>query len=693
MYLKESLDQAKNVLLKLGVVNQSGFEKLKEILNPNFGYLPLFTKFHYRDKISLSRIEGILDIIKEYSHLLKSSKIIPLDYDNFEKLDDDINKAIIRNENLKFAKSFISNKYAHLLSEEGISLFGELKKLESSHKKVQDYMMKKIAAFKTSEEFNTALSSLINSLSGGWDGESVMSRVEVGGGILVHHLETKNPEGSIVIAKIPNYKASKELGSTSWCISRSESYFKHYTLGFGVQYFIWNTSIPQSDPYSLIGVTIDYDGRIKASHDRRDGSIYDNNRYISLIKKYLKGPNKEDILNLVRNGIRVDNYGFAKFEIKKQEVLDIDPNYFKTSKELIRDIKSGTNLKVSEIKRLSLNDYSKFMSDLLEEKEYDRFWSIFKSRGMRGKNILDSIIESGQVQNLIKNIKITPSLFTKIVTSDKFNPVGITLPNTHIELIPSALYEYLDTEGQAIKSRGKKDLKKILDKIQHLSDFNPTLKVFFTIMAGLSKIFSIVDETPYQFWEKYEFVKYSYVKNYSEEGEEIIMSIDIEDLLEYVEDGSLNKRYYRYLFNKDPITFQDILKKPRFDTGESLFKSVSNKIYRKLSKENKEVVRNHIAKEIRTFSGYGPTPYPIPISPNEEDVLKNNIDDFVGKITNTGVVSYIDNMITRDVPKPKYKYLFSLLDKTKKINNRLLIYSRNREKISSFKEFKDLLNK
>ena len=47
MYLKESLDQAKNVLLKLGVVNQSGFEKLKEILNPNFGYLPLFTKFHY----------------------------------------------------------------------------------------------------------------------------------------------------------------------------------------------------------------------------------------------------------------------------------------------------------------------------------------------------------------------------------------------------------------------------------------------------------------------------------------------------------------------------------------------------------------------------------------------------------------------------------------------------------------------
>lgn len=31
MYLKESLDQAKNVLLKLGVVNQSGFEKLKEI--------------------------------------------------------------------------------------------------------------------------------------------------------------------------------------------------------------------------------------------------------------------------------------------------------------------------------------------------------------------------------------------------------------------------------------------------------------------------------------------------------------------------------------------------------------------------------------------------------------------------------------------------------------------------------------
>lgn len=47
-------------------------------------------------------------LMRTYKNLLTSRKIDPNSYDNFEQLDDAISTAIIRNEDLKFAKSFIS---------------------------------------------------------------------------------------------------------------------------------------------------------------------------------------------------------------------------------------------------------------------------------------------------------------------------------------------------------------------------------------------------------------------------------------------------------------------------------------------------------------------------------------------------------------------------------------------------------
>lgn len=692
MYLRESVDQAKKVLSTLGVTNTSGFDKLKDILSPNFGYLPLFTKFHYRDKIAISRIEQIYELIKQYSQLLKSTKINPLEYDNFEKLDDAINKSIIRNENLKFAKSFISNKYAYLLSEEGISLFGELKRLESSHKKVQDYMMRKIAAFKSPEEFNSSLSSLVNSLSGGWDPESVISRAEVAGGILVF------TNGPIVLAKIPNYKVSKELGSSSWCISRSESYFKSYTIGRGVQYFAWNTDLPQSDKLSLIGITVDMHGQISACHNKSDGWLDVNSKALSPFRKHLKGPTKEDILNVIKNGMRVTIPDLENFKISKKEVLDIDPNYFKTSSELLKDIKSGIDLKESDIKRLSSDGYLKYMKELIKDNKSDQFWKMFKKRPSRSEEILNDIIDTGQSQKIIDYLKPTPFILLTLSKSDKFDPRSVKLPKMSNDIViyleQITTYEkktkvralrWSGVMGESVKkervNRREKEIKDILNNLQILSDLNPSLRIL------VDEDTSRADSLSRKYCFEYEFLKYSLIKSRDNDEfvDSVIRSMDISDLLSYVSDKSLHKSHYYSLFRMDPITFQDLLSKSyRYDT---IFELVTTEVYENLSEENKKLfIKTTSHRMGRLRCG---------LEKNFRDIISKYPEDFIGKIPNQSIFLEISTGIENSKSKSSLKYLFDILDKSKVANKSIFKYVSlpTKEKIMGFEEYKELTKK
>ena len=403
----ENMQQARSLVAKLGG-NETDidFITLRKLLEPNFGYFPLFIKFRYRDKISIERIKTLYGLISQYRQLLTSRKIQPLTYDNFEKLDDDINRAIIYNEDLKFAKSFISNKYIHLLDDEGIKLFGEIRKHESSHSKIQEYLTKKIAAYKTPQEFNEALKKLLNSLAGNFDSDTISIEVESKGGEIVH--QDKN----CIIAKIPNFEVSKKLGSTSWCISRNASYWKQYVNNYGIQYFVWTFSLKDprkyktlnlnvSDNRSLIGITVDFNGRVTAAHDKSDDDIFYSYTYEKILGdniKYIKGPTKEDIINCVKNGYIPTYHILSKFEISTEDILKIDPHYFKKAGEFFDEVSKTKNIDdlttfLKRRKGFRKEGYYGIIFDLINSDKWDDVWKAFNTKLLCDDDLL-SLLDS-----------------------------------------------------------------------------------------------------------------------------------------------------------------------------------------------------------------------------------------------------------------------------------------------------------
>jgi hypothetical protein len=80
----------------------------------------------------------------------------------FEKLYDDIQEVVVDNENRKFTKKFVSNKYNHILNKEVYDLFGIIRtEFNMSYEEVQSAITSKLASYKSAEQFAQALNKLV----------------------------------------------------------------------------------------------------------------------------------------------------------------------------------------------------------------------------------------------------------------------------------------------------------------------------------------------------------------------------------------------------------------------------------------------------------------------------------------------------------------------------------------------------
>lgn len=91
---------------------------------------------------------------------------------------------------------------------------------------------------------------------------------------------------NIIIIDIKNYVSSNALGSSSWCISYDEHYFKEYIYNYRSQYFIYDFNKDPSDPLSMIGITTDHLGAILYSHDKSDHNIMSNVMHLEFYVNY-----------------------------------------------------------------------------------------------------------------------------------------------------------------------------------------------------------------------------------------------------------------------------------------------------------------------------------------------------------------------------------------------------------------------
>lgn len=199
--------------------------------------------------------------------ILKSNKFDIIDafsmYSRFEKMDDKMNEIILNHKIKKYADSIVSNKYKNLYNDNSYDICKELYNLKVDANILQDIIGKKLASFKTPEDFNNSLSMLLNSFSA-FTMENLTTKANN------NNIRIVSNDDDLLILQIKDFEQSKTIGSASWCISRHEHYFKSYTEKGQTQYFIFDFKKSNKDNESMIGVTLNKDGSYNTSHLKND---------------------------------------------------------------------------------------------------------------------------------------------------------------------------------------------------------------------------------------------------------------------------------------------------------------------------------------------------------------------------------------------------------------------------------------
>jgi len=303
LFINEDVSLAKSILNKhkdkipLGEKDPD-YLSIRSILKGQDGYVGLFTRLHYENNITLENLKTLLNDItalKEYLYLLPK----PItQYDNYEKIYDDL-------------RTLESKKHLnHWLKEMPSVLKGEYKNLNNNSKEkfsqqiltwmkletdVKDSIYRlyfgkgelkgKISSFKNFESFLSDLVIKINSATEGFEFENVLSHIQKTNAQVVY----SDYNTQIVVAYIPDKETSKQLGKdSSWCISYQDgkNLWDNYNSldKLTKQYFIWNFNLPFSDTYCMIALTVNEKGEIKFIHKKDDSTIISS--YLSYFKQW-----------------------------------------------------------------------------------------------------------------------------------------------------------------------------------------------------------------------------------------------------------------------------------------------------------------------------------------------------------------------------------------------------------------------
>lgn len=169
-----------------------------------------------------------------------------------------------------FAFSIASNKYRHLYDDESMKVLKNIYDNNKDPEQLQIYVGKKIAAFKTPEDFNKHLNKYFSKING-FDQDAILEDVEKHGATLVSNVN------DVVIVETTAYDQMSNLGSNSWCIVRDEGYYDDYAGNGNRQYIVFDFNKASSDIESMIGITLSPDGTYRNAHMKNDDSTNEDN--------------------------------------------------------------------------------------------------------------------------------------------------------------------------------------------------------------------------------------------------------------------------------------------------------------------------------------------------------------------------------------------------------------------------------
>lgn len=245
--------------------------------------------FNHKLKTSYFDLEAVnlsIDTYIQNEAILKQDPLFHLsNYENslMEDFNDDMNKIIKTHKDKQYAHSIVSKKYLHLFDSESYTLIKQIREIGIEASVLQDNIGKKIAAFKTTEDFNTGLVKFLNS----FNDFTLEAKVNVAQLIGARIVSTENNQ---LILAIDSFEQSKKLGSSSWCISRDNYYFESYAQNRN-QYFFFNFNEKSTSNESMIGLTFNRDGVYYAAHLKNDQALSEKdgkNLHLEIIARDIK---------------------------------------------------------------------------------------------------------------------------------------------------------------------------------------------------------------------------------------------------------------------------------------------------------------------------------------------------------------------------------------------------------------------
>jgi len=298
-------------------------ESIEFLLRKHPKYIELFSKFKNEPFERLKKLYDKLNIYRDIYDFKDISKL-----STYEQVDDFISKLVIDKEKKDYVYQFLSNKYKHLVNDDTIELFNQIKQVIGNDRQaMNDLIIKKIAQYRSSIDFNKDLNIILTNLTGEFNVENIIKRIK---------LTPLFYDKRVVIYDIKSFQEMCEINNPKWCIVRDEDvFYGYYIPGLTKQYVLYDTSKDITDSLHLVGVTINPNGDIKDAHDYNDNDIGSKIKSMDIhdlyVTKYMIPEDKDVVDRYIEENIKYDvlqiiKYGLTEYFIKYVESGKVDPS-------------------------------------------------------------------------------------------------------------------------------------------------------------------------------------------------------------------------------------------------------------------------------------------------------------------------------------------------------------------------------
>lgn len=305
-------------------------DQISELMKNNPFYKKFFIKLSLINKFDFEDYKRVFERLTQYSDIFKSEHFNVFEFDDLEKLEDEMVALIEKHQKVSFAKSFLSSKYYHLLSEDVYSIFQELKNKNIPREVIQGQFISKVAALKTPKSFLEGLVNFSQSVIDSSIEKIIKKSLQYNTRIILEdHINKK------LAIEVLDYTACKALGSSSWCISYSSNIFKDYSNNDSnfISPFInksnhivifYDFNLLTSNPMSMVGVTYNSTfSKVLYAYNKSDNSV--SKEAYTLKEKPVFKLTNELVLNIAsrKNMSVLDKKDFYVFLCAEKNNFDI----------------------------------------------------------------------------------------------------------------------------------------------------------------------------------------------------------------------------------------------------------------------------------------------------------------------------------------------------------------------------------